>query len=159
MAYHRAYGLDVRITRIFNTYGPRLRADGFYARALSRFIWQALAGSDVTVYGKGDQTRSFCYIADTVHALLQASIQPEMKAQVVNVGYQHEVSILSLAEIIIKIVGSTSKITFRDRPTDDPQRRCPDISRARTLLSWEPRVSLEEGLSRTIKWFRANRDR
>jgi len=159
MAYNRAYGVDVRVARIFNTYGPRLRADGIYARALSRFITQALSGADVTVYGKGDQTRSFCYVTDTVRALLLAAIQPEMKANVVNVGNPNEVSILSLAEAIIKAAGSKSKITHHERPVDDPQRRSPDISRAQALLSWSPLVSLEEGLSKTIKWFASNTNR
>jgi UDP-glucuronate decarboxylase len=157
MAYHRAYGLDVRIVRIFNTYGPRLRADGLYARALSRFIKQALSGSDLTVYGRGDQTRSFCYITDTVHALLLAATKEEMKAQVVNIGNPHEIPILSLAQTIIRIVGSKSQITYHERPVDDPQRRCPDISRSRALLSWAPSVSLEDGLARVVKWFRAIR--
>ncbi len=157
MAYNRAYGIDVRITRIFNTFGPRLRADGFYARALSRFMIQALSGTDVTVYGNGDQTRSFCYVSDLVIALLLAATRPEMKARVVNVGNSQEISILSLAKRIIRIVGSKSKITFHRRPADDPQRRCPDISQSRMLLSWAPRVSLEEGLSKTLEWFRGER--
>lgn len=156
MAYNRAYGVDVRMARIFNTYGPRLRADGLYARALSRFMTQALTGSNLTVYGKGDQTRSFCYVTDTVLALLLAAIKPEMKAQVINIGNPSELSILSLARTIIRIVRSTSEITFHDRPVDDPQRRCPDISRAGKLLSWAPRVGLEEGLSKTAYWFKAN---
>lgn len=150
--------VDVRIARIFNTYGPRLRADGLYARALSRFMTQALTGSSLTVYGKGDQTRSFCYVTDTVLALLLAAVKPGLKAQVINIGNPRELSILSLAETIIRIVGSTSKISFHDRPVDDPQRRCPDISRAAKLLSWAPRVSLEDGLSKTANWFKANRD-
>ncbi len=158
MAYYRTYGIDVRITRIFNTYGPRLRADGLYARALSRFIQQALSGSNVTVYGKGNQTRSFCYITDTVLALILAITRKEMKAQVVNVGNPQEISILSLAQRIIQILGSKSKVTFHERPQDDPQRRCPDISRSKTLMSWNPRIGLYEGLARTIKWFGTNRD-
>jgi len=157
MAYHRAYGVDVRISRIFNTYGPRLRADGYYARALSRFIKQALSASEVTVYGKGDQTRSFSYVSDTVHALLLIATREEMKGRIVNVGNPQEIPILALAKMIIEIVGSKSNITFHGRPIDDPQRRCPDISRLRTLLSWAPRVGLEDGLSKTIGWFRANR--
>ena len=156
VAYNRTYGVDVRITRIFNTYGPRLRADGFYARALSRFVKQALAGSDLTVYGTGAQTRSFCYITDTLHALMLAASTSQMKAQVVNIGNPQELTILSLAQKIRSIVGSKSEITFHDRPTDDPERRCPDIARSKTLLSWSPRTSLEEGLRRTIQWFRAN---
>jgi UDP-glucuronate decarboxylase len=156
MAYNRAYGIDVRIARIFNTYGPRLRADGLYARAISRFIRQALSVSDVTVYGSGEQTRSFCYVTDTVLALMLAATRKEMKAQVVNVGNPQEISILSLAERIIKILGSKSSVTFHGRSEDDPQRRCPDISRSKTLLSWAPRVNLEEGLSKTIEWFKTN---
>jgi len=159
MAYNRAYGVDVRVVRIFNTYGPRLRADGIYARALSRFITQALSGADVTVYGNGDQTRSFCYVTDTVRAVLLAAIQSEMKANVVNIGNPNEISILSLAETIVKAAGSKSKITHHERPVDDPQRRSPDISRAQALLSWYPIVSLEEGLSKTIKWFASNTNR
>jgi len=156
MAYNRAYGVDVRMPRIFNTYGPRLRADGLYARALSRFVRQALAGLDLTVYGSGAQTRSFCYITDTLHALLLAASKPQMKAQVVNVGNPQELTILSLAQKIKYIAESKSEISFHDRPTDDPERRCPDISRAKTLLSWTPRTSLEEGLNKTIRWFRDN---
>lgn len=156
VVYHRAYGMDIRITRIFNSYGPRLRADGLYARALSRFIQQALSGSNLTVYGKGDQTRSFCYITDTVLALVLAATRREMKGQVVNVGNPVEISILSLAERIIRILGSKSTVTFHERPEDDPQRRCPDISRSKMLLSWTPRVGLEEGLRRTIQWFSRN---
>jgi UDP-glucuronate decarboxylase len=159
VAYNRTYGLDVRTVRIFNTYGPRLRADGLYARALSRFITQALSGADLTVYGDGKQTRSFCYITDTVLALLLAAIREEMKAQIVNVGNPNESTILSLAETIIRITGSKSKITYYQRPVDDPQRRCPDISRANTLLCWFPRVELNEGLSKTIRWFVANENR
>ncbi len=140
-----------------NTYGPRLRADGLYARALSRFIRQALSGSDVTVYGKGDQTRSFCYVTDTVLALLLAVEKRQMRGQVANVGNPRETTILSLAERIIKITKSKSKISFHQRPQDDPQRRCPDIARSRALLSWSPRVSLKDGLSRTIEWFRVSR--
>ena len=159
LAYNRTYDLDVRILRVFNTFGPRLRADGLYARALSRFIKQALTGADLTVHGLGDQTRSFCYVTDTAYAFLLAAVRAEMKAQVVNVGNPNEVSILSLAERIIKITGSKSKISYRERPVDDPQRRCPDISRAKALLSWSPQVSLDEGLSKTIKWFVADESR
>jgi UDP-glucuronate decarboxylase len=159
MAYNRAHGVDTRIVRIFNTYGPRLRADGFYGRALSRFISQALSAQNVTVYGKGDQTRSFCYVTDTIHALLLAATNPNMKANVVNIGAQNEIPIHSLAEMIVKITHSKSKITYHERPADDPQRRCPDISRAKSLLSWSPQTTLEQGLSKTINWFAANKNR
>jgi len=157
VAYHRAHNLDVRIVRIFNTYGPRLRSDGFYGRALSRFIDQALSQKDITVYGKGDQTRSFCYVTDTVRAILLAAIRKEIKGEVVNIGNPHEVSIRKLAVKIKAMADSSSKITFHSRPPDDPQRRCPDISKARRLLGWSPAVTLEEGLERTIEWFRRHR--
>ena len=154
MAYHRTYGLDTRIVRIFNTYGPRLRSDGLYARALSRFIVQALLGRDLTVYGKGDQTRSFCYITDTVAAILRVATQAKMKGGVVNIGNPQEVTILELAEKIRGIANSRSRITFHSRPPDDPQRRCPDISRTKKLLNWSPTIKLEDGLRKTIAWFR-----
>ena len=153
MAYHRAYGVDTRIVRIFNTFGPRLRADGLYGRALSRFILQALANDDITVYGKGDQTRSFCYVTDTIEAILRMTARPSMKGQVVNIGNPQEITILELAEKIKTLTNSKSKITFHPIPPDDPKRRCPDITKAKTMLQWTPRISLEEGLKRTIQWF------
>ena len=155
MAYFRQYGVDVRLVRIFNSYGPRLRADGLYARALSRFIMQALSNSDLTVYGNGLQTRSFSYVTDTIRALLLTSVRRGLKAQVLNIGNPNEVSIRQLAETIIKLTSSSSKIVYQSRPVDDPQRRCPDISRAKALLTWTPHVDLEGGLSKTIKWFAA----
>ncbi len=159
MAYHRTYGLDVRIIRIFNTYGPRLRSDGLYARALSRFIEQALAGNDITVYGRGDQTRSFCYITDTLGAVLSTSIRKEMKGEVVNIGNPEEVSILNLAENIRAITKTESEIKFRPRPPDDPDRRCPDISKATKILGWHPKIALKEGLQKTVEWFMERRTR
>jgi UDP-glucuronate decarboxylase len=151
MAYYRAYGLDVRIVRIFNTYGPRLRADGFYGRALSRFIGQALSGSDITVHGNGEQTRSFCYVTDTVRAMLLTLNESRMKGEVVNVGSPHEVTILELAEKIKAITQSSSKITFQPRPVHDPQRRLPLLTRAKGILGWSPSVELDEGLRKTIE--------
>jgi len=153
MAYHRVHDLDIRILRIFNTYGPRLRSDGFYARALSRFIDQSLSGRDMTVYGKGEQTRSLCYVTDTIGAILLAATRREAKGEVINIGSPHEVSILELAERIKNIVNRDSKITFHPRPQDDPQRRCPDISKASRLLGWSPTTTLEEGIRKTIEWF------
>lgn len=153
MAYYRSHGLDVRIVRIFNTYGARLRSDGLYGRALSRFIDQALSSRDITVYGKGDQTRSFCYITDTVAAILWATARRDMKGEVVNIGNPHEVTILELAKKIKAITNSESKITFHPRPQDDPQKRCPDISKAKKVLNWSPSVTLDEGLQKTIAWF------
>jgi UDP-glucuronate decarboxylase len=157
-AYHRTYGLDARIVRIFNTYGARLRFDGLYGRALSRFIDQALSGRDITVYGKGDQTRSFCYVTDTITAILHTATRKEMRGEVVNIGSPHEISILELAQKIKTLTNSESKITFHPRPPDDPQRRCPDISKAKKLLGWSPTVTLEEGLRKTIHWFRHRRE-
>lgn len=156
MAYRRQYGLDTRIVRVFNTYGPRLRADGFYGRALSRFIMQALKGQDITVYGDGTQTRSFCYITDTIRAILLALRNKKMKGEVVNIGNPNETTIIDLARKILQITNSGSSITFHPRPEDDPQRRCPDIRKAKKILGWEPMVSLEEGLQKTIIWFKKN---
>lgn len=153
MAYHRAYDLDVRILRLFNTYGPRLRSDGLYGRAVSKFIKQALTGSDITVHGKGDQTRSFCYVTDCLGAILLAATRKEIKGEVVNIGNPSEVPILQLAEKIKTISKSKSKITFHPRPPDDPQRRCPDISKAYDILHWSPVVKLDDGLRKTIEWF------
>jgi len=153
MAYHREYKLDARIVRVHNTYGPRLRADGAYARALSRFVSQALRGEDLTVYGDGTQTRSFCYITDTVAGILLMLSSPRCMGEVVNIGSADEIRILDLANKIREIVGGKSKITFYTLPKDDPRRRRPDISKARKLLGWQPKTSLEEGLKRTIDWF------
>ena len=157
MAYQRQYGLDVRIVRIHNTYGPRLRADGYYARVLSRFIFQALKGEDITVYGDGMQTRSFCYITDTVRGLLQAVVVEEAKGETINIGSPIETTVLKLAQGIRQLIGSKSRITFHQFPEDDPKRRCPDITRAKRTLKWTPNVSLAEGLDRTIRWFRSRK--
>lgn len=157
MAYYRRYGLDVRVVRIHNTYGPRLRADGYYARALSRFIFQALKGEDITVYGDGMQTRSFCYITDTLRGLLQVVVVEEAKGETINIGSPVETTILDLAQGIRELIGSKSRITFHQFPEDDPKRRCPDITKAKRILNWAPKVSFGEGLDRTIRWFRLSR--
>ncbi len=154
IAYYKTYGLDVRITRIFNSYGPRMRADGAYARAIPRFISQGLASQDITVYGNGSQTRSFCYVTDTITAIVKTLQTLSMKGEVVNIGNPEETSILTLAQQILSLTKSNSRITFHPRPQDDPQRRCPDMSRAKKKLKWEPRVTLEQGLQKTISWFR-----
>jgi len=154
MAYYREYGVDVRIVRIHNTYGPRLRADGNYARALSRFIMQALKGENITVYGDGTQTRSFCYITDTTLGILVALSNERSKGEIFNIGSSDERTILQIAEIVKQLVGSRSKIVFESLPPDDPERRCPDVSKATQVLGWSPQVPLEEGLPRTIEWFR-----
>jgi len=139
--------------RIFNTYGERMRRDD--GRAIPNFISQALAGEDLTVYGDGSQTRSIGYVSDLVegiHRLMQADTNAP-----VNLGNPVELSMVELAEQIIRLAGSQSRIAFKPLPADDPKQRLPDISRARQLLGWEPRVPPEEGLKRTIEWFRKNR--
>jgi dTDP-glucose 4,6-dehydratase len=150
MAYHRYHGLDVKIVRIFNTYGPRMRIhDG---RAVPNFIAQALRNEDVTIFGSGKQTRSFCYISDLVRGIL--ALMASTANEPVNIGNPHEMSIADMAETIIRMTGSQSRIVYKPLPVDDPQVRRPDIARARTLLGWEPRVTLEEGLGSTIRYFR-----
>ena len=156
MAYARAYNLDIRIVRIFNTYGPRIRADGTYARAASRFIKQALNAEPVTVYGDGSQTRSFCFVTDAIDAILRVAKSDSARGEVLNIGNPHEITILSLAQLIERLTGASHAIKYGPLPEDDPPRRCPDISKARALLGWEPKVGLEEGLVKTIKWFRDN---
>jgi len=149
MAYHRYHGLDTRIVRIFNTYGPRMRPND--GRVVSNFIVQALRGEPITVYGDGAQTRSFCYVEDEVEGIYRLFHSDEVNP--VNIGNPDEFTILELANRIIALTGSSSQIEFRPLPTDDPKVRRPDITRARTVLGWEPRVSLEEGLKRTIPYF------
>jgi len=150
VAYHRVHSVDTRIVRIFNTYGPRMRlTDG---RAIPTFVRQALAGEPLTVYGDGSQTRSFTYVTDLVEGiwkLMQASVNDP-----VNLGNPREMTLLELAKQILRLSGSRSEITFRPLPTDDPKVRQPDIGRARRLLAWEPIVDVEEGLRRTIEWYR-----
>jgi UDP-glucuronate decarboxylase len=152
--YHRQYGLDVRLLRIFNSYGPRLREDGLYGRAMSRFIAQALANEPITVYGDGKQTRSFCYITDTVTGLMLSAAAPKAEGEVVNVGNGQEVTILELANKIRELTGCKSPVTFHPLPEDDPRRRCPDTSKLERMTGWKAKIPLEDGLSRTISWFR-----
>jgi UDP-glucuronate decarboxylase len=156
MAYYRQYGLDVRIARIFNSYGPRLRSEGAYGRAVSRFITQALASQPLTVYGDGTQTRSFCYISDTVTGLFLLLTSKRTRGEVVNIGNPKEITILELAQRIKRLTNSASPVTFHPLPSDDPKRRCPDINKAQKLLKWETKINLEQGLARTITWFRRN---
>jgi UDP-glucuronate decarboxylase len=157
MAYHREYGLDTRIVRIHNTYGPRIRADGCYARAIPRFISQATRGEDITVYGDGSQTRSFCYVSDTIRGVLSVFCNDGAEGDVFNIGSPHDISILELAEIVKALVGSGSRISFSPLPEDDPRQRKPSIEKAERMLGWRPQVSLEEGLQRTIDWFRTQK--
>jgi dTDP-glucose 4,6-dehydratase len=150
LAYHRYHGVNTKIVRIFNTYGPRMRLrDG---RAVPAFMSQALRNEDVTVFGDGTQTRSFCYVSDLVDGVL--CLMEADTNEPVNIGNPHEITIEEIARTIIRLVGSTSQIVYRPLPVDDPRQRRPDITRARTLLGWEPRVGLEEGLLKTVDYFR-----
>jgi dTDP-glucose 4,6-dehydratase len=150
MAYHRAHGVDTRIIRIFNTHGPGMQVlDG---RAVPNFMAQAIRGEPITVYGDGSQTRSLCYVSDLVRGILAAIEKGD--DQPVNLGNPEEVTVLELAQIIVRLSDSSSQVQFRPLPVDDPKQRRPDISRARKLLGWQPEVALEDGLSRTLEYFR-----
>jgi dTDP-glucose 4,6-dehydratase len=150
MAYHREHGVDTKIVRIFNTYGPRMRLhDG---RVVPAFIGQALAGKPLTVFGKGQQTRSFCYCADLIEGIYR--LMMSRGHEPVNIGNPTEWTMLEFAREIIRVTGSRSKIVFRPLPQDDPRQRRPDIGRARELLGWAPRVPLAEGIVKTIEYFR-----
>jgi UDP-glucuronate decarboxylase len=152
MDYHRQNHVDVKIVRIFNTYGPRMAVhDG---RVVSNFIVQALKGEDITVYGDGSQTRSFCYVDDLVEGLIRMMNSPEGFTGPINIGTPQEFTILQLAETLIRMTGSASPIIFRPLPQDDPIQRRPDITLAREKLGWEPRIQLSEGLEKTIAYFR-----
>lgn len=150
MAYHRYHKIDTRIVRIFNTYGPRLQLND--GRVVSNFMKQALRGEPLTVYGNGSQTRSFCYVSDEIDGFLRLSKSNEHLP--VNIGNPNEFTILECAQLVLKVTGSTSKIAYEPLPQDDPKQRRPDITKARTLLSWEPKIQLEEGLRLSLDYFR-----
>ncbi len=150
MAYHRQYRVDTRIIRIFNTYGQRMRLED--GRVIPNFISQALKGKPLTVYGRGDQTRSYCYVDDLVRGI--EGVLSSSYHLPINLGNPNEMSVLSLGKLILEKTGSKSKIVYRPLPTDDPKQRCPDITLAKKLLDWEPTVALEKGLERTIEYFR-----
>ena len=151
MAYHRYHGMDTRIVRIFNTYGPRMRPrDG---RVVSNFIVQALCGEPLTVYGDGSQTRSFCYVDDEIDGSYRLFMGGD--SQPVNIGNPDEYTVRQLAEIVVAATGSTSPIEYKPLPVDDPKVRRPDITRARSLLGWEPKVDVREGVARTVEYFRS----
>jgi dTDP-glucose 4,6-dehydratase len=152
MAYHRFHGVDTRIVRIFNTYGPRMRPDD--GRVVSNFIVQALRGHPLTIYGDGSQTRSFCFVSDLIEGIYR--LFQSDRSDPVNIGNPGEFTVRQLAELVIKLTGSASTIVTQPLPEDDPKVRKPDITRARERLGWEPRVELEEGLRRTIEFFRAH---
>ncbi len=151
MAYHREHGIDVRILRIFNTFGPRMRVND--GRVVPNFILQSMKGEPLTIYGDGSQTRSFCYVSDLVEGVFCAAIHENLAGQVLNLGNPTEVTILDLARRIKALLGSQSEIIFRPLPTDDPRQRCPDIGKARGVLNWNPAVGLEQGLKETIAHF------
>jgi dTDP-glucose 4,6-dehydratase len=150
MAYHRYHGVDTKIVRIFNTYGPRMRIND--GRAVPAFMSQALRNEDVTVFGDGSQTRSFTYVSDLVDGIIRLMLSAEHDP--INIGNPVEMTIKQIAETIIRMTGAKSRIIYKPLPTDDPKQRRPDITRARTLLHWEPKVQLEEGLVKTIEYFR-----
>src|SRR5436190_9366256 len=151
-AYHRMHGMDTRIVRIFNTYGPRMRVND--GRALPEFFAQALAGKPLTVHGDGSQTRSFCYVDDLVDGILRLLYLEPAFHEPVNIGNPNEMTVLQMAELIKELTGSSSDIKFTERPVDDPSVRRPDIARAQKLLGWKPLVGVRDGLGRTIEYFR-----
>lgn len=153
MIWARKYSLDTRIVRIFNTYGPRMRkTDG---RVVSNFINQAIEGKSLTVYGDGTQTRSFCYVSDLVDGIMKLMFTDEARGEVINLGNPQELTVLDFAKKIKALTKSNSEISFQPLPADDPVRRQPDITKARTLLKWEPKVSVDEGLTKTIEYYRS----
>lgn len=156
MAYMRQHQLDIRIARIFNTYGPKMRGDGFYGRVIPRFIQQAIQNKPITIFGDGSQTRSFCYITDQVEGLLRLLFNDNARGEVVNIGYPEEITILTLAGRIQSMTNSTSDIEFHPLPEDDPPRRLPDISKAEKILNWHPSIDLNKGLSKTIEYFKSD---
>jgi dTDP-glucose 4,6-dehydratase len=151
MAYHRSRGVNTHLVRIFNTYGPRLHpSDG---RVVSNFMMQALRGEPITIYGDGSQTRSFCYVDDLIEGIVRLSRSAEHLP--VNIGNPDEFTIIEVAKAILEVTGSKSQLRFENLPEDDPSRRCPDIAKARALLGWEPRISLKEGLAKSLDFFKS----
>jgi UDP-glucuronate decarboxylase len=151
-AYSDEYGVEVKIGRIFNSYGPRLRAEGFYGRVVSRFLLQAFKGDNVTVFGDGSQTRSFCYVTDTITGLLRLVAKDGVSGEAVNIGGTVETNIIDLARKIIQISNSKSQLEFRSFPPGDHHRRLPDGKKAKLIIDWGPNIGLEEGLGRTVRW-------
>ena len=150
--YHRQHRLRIKVARIFNTYGPRMHPND--GRVVSNFIVQALRGEEITLYGTGDQTRAFCYVQDLVDGLIRLMATAEDVTGPVNLGNPHEIPVRELAERIIRLTGTGSRIVYRPLPQDDPLQRCPDITRAKHILGWQPQVDLDEGLGKTIDYFR-----
>ena len=151
--YRRQYGVDTRVIRIFNTYGPRMAVgDG---RVVSNFVVQALSGKDITIYGEGQQTRSFCFVSDLVDGIYRMLSSKEVIDAPINLGNPNEFSMMELAHTVLKLTGSKSKIVYKDLPLDDPRQRKPDITRAKEVLKWAPKIELEEGVSQTIDYFKS----
>jgi len=150
--YLHKFNLDIRIARIFNTYGPQMQKDD--GRVISNFINQAIHNIPLTIYGTGKQTRSFCYVSDLVEGLYKLMFTPQLQGEVINLGNPEEYPIIDLAKKIIKMTGSKSKIIFKPLPQDDPMQRCPDIAKAKKLLHWAPKIRANEGLQRTIEYYR-----
>lgn len=150
--YHRQHGLRIKVARIFNTYGPRMHPND--GRVVSNFIMQALQGEPITVYGEGGQTRSFCYVSDLVDGLVRLMSTPDEITGPINLGNPNETTILELADQIVSLTGSKSKIIYEDLPVDDPTQRCPDITKARKILDWQPKVPLADGLKETVAYFK-----
>ena len=151
-SYNRIYNIDSRIVRLFNTYGPKMKIND--GRVVTNFIVQALNGEDITIYGKGNQTRSFCYVSDTVAGIIKA--MDSESNEVFNIGNPNEITILQLAETIVQLTESKSGVNYQELPDDDPTQRKPDISKAKNILDWKPDIGLEEGLNKTIGWVKAN---
>ena len=151
MAYHRFHGVETRIVRIFNTYGPRMRLND--GRVLPAFIGQALRGEDLTIFGDGSQTRSFCYVDDLIEGIYRLLMSDH--SEPVNIGNPHEITISQFAEEVISLTGTTQKVVYKELPVNDPMQRQPEISKAKELLNWEPTVMREEGLDRTYAWFKS----
>lgn len=156
MAYHRKFDIDTRIQRPFNIYGPRIRPDGLYGRVIPRFIQQAIKGDEITIHGEGTQTRSFLYVGDWVDATWRMLTMDGLDGEIFNIGSSEEVTILDLANIILKKTRSSSKMVYEKKREDDPVRRAADISKAKTILGWRPETKLNEGLDKTIEWIKGD---
>jgi len=153
--YHRKHNLNARVFRIFNSYGPRLQKDD--GRVVSNFINQALEGKPLTVYGTGRQTRSFCYVDDLVEGIVRAAFRPKTRGEIFNLGNPNEFTMLEAADLVEELLGVGLPRVYKPLPADDPRRRRPDISKARAVLGWSPRIPLREGLNRTIAWYQQQR--
>jgi UDP-glucuronate decarboxylase len=155
--YHRQNQVDIKVARIFNTYGPRMHPND--GRVVSNFIVQTLRGDSITLYGEGSQTRSFCYVDDQIDGLMKLMGSPDGVTGPINIGNPNEITVRQLAERVTALIGNTREITFEPLPSDDPTRRCPDITKAREILGWEPKTDLDTGLAATIEYFKNHPDR